>query len=193
MVSGALMETRYDNRARQRRVLGPGEAAVVPVGVVHDVSARGPVAALSVHVYSPRLNEMRFFDESGQVVAVEPLAEEAPERAGHREGRRPSSALRTALLVLLAERPDHGYDLAPRLSGLGVVADRAAVYRTLRTMERRGELRSGWCASDHGPARRVYEVTATGRSALAAAFDGMTAHGAAVEQVLHRAGALPPS
>ena len=77
VVSGALMETRYDHLARQRRVVGPGETVVVPVGVVHEVSARGPVAALSVHVYSPCLTEMRFFDERGQVVAVEPVAEES--------------------------------------------------------------------------------------------------------------------
>ena len=100
--------------------------------------------------------------------------------------RRPSAVLRTALLVLLAEEASHGYDLGDRLAELGLVADRSAVYRTLRSMDRCGDLRSVWCASERGPARRVYEVTEAGRTLLQRGLDGMTVHRVTVERVLHR-------
>lgn len=102
------------------------------------------------------------------------------------DSRRPAAVLRTALLVLLAEEASHGYDLVDRLAGLGLVADPSAVYRTLRTMDDRGDVRSDWRTSERGPARRVYEVTEAGRHLLRRDLDGMTVHRFAVEQVLRR-------
>lgn len=78
VVSGTLVEARHEASAPHRRVLGPGDAATVPVGLVHEVSARGEGPALSVHVYSPPLSEMRFYDAGGEVVAVEEVAQEEP-------------------------------------------------------------------------------------------------------------------
>jgi DNA-binding PadR family transcriptional regulator len=97
-----------------------------------------------------------------------------------------SAVLRTALLVLLAEREGHGYDLAPRLAELGLVPDKAALYRTLRAMDGLGELRSAWNASSHGPARRVYGLTEEGRRRLQRALDGMEAHSMTIERLLQR-------
>ena len=71
------------------------------------------------------------------------------------------------LLLLLRERPGHGYELVDRLRTLGLVeGDSAGVYRTLRSLERQGLTRSVWRSSAAGPARRTYSLTAEGLSAL---------------------------
>lgn len=96
------------------------------------------------------------------------------------------AVLRTALLVLLAERESHGYDLGPRLVELGVVPDMGGVYRTLRSMDGRGELRSTWDVSSHGPARRVYALTDEGRRMLQRALTAMEEHRTTINRVLLR-------
>jgi predicted metal-dependent enzyme (double-stranded beta helix superfamily) len=45
-----------------QRVLAPGRPHPVPVGTVHDVAHRGPEAATSIHVYSPPLTTMTYYD-----------------------------------------------------------------------------------------------------------------------------------
>lgn len=75
--------------------------------------------------------------------------------------------LEPCLLLLLRERPSHGYELADRLRELGFLdGDATAVYRTLRSMERAGLARSAWRSSASGPARRTYHLTAEGLFAL---------------------------
>ncbi len=82
-------------------------------------------------------------------------------------GMAPRNFLRACLLLLLRERPDHGYDLLARLGSLGLdQEDPGAVYRTLRGMEREGLVRSGWGESCSGPARRTYVLTPCGERAL---------------------------
>ena len=73
-----------------------------------------------------------------------------------------------ALLLLLRERPTHGYDLLERLPELtgDERVDVGNLYRVLRTLEERGLVRSEWDEAVPGPAKRVYEITAAGRSAL---------------------------
>ncbi|HVL27958.1 MAG TPA: helix-turn-helix transcriptional regulator [Acidimicrobiales bacterium] len=95
-----------------------------------------------------------------------------------------SAVLRTALLALLAERDSHGYDLVPRLETLGLNPDMAGVYRTLRSMDRRGELRSTWDTSSQGPPRRVYSVTEEGQELLRRAVAGMEAENLAMLRLL---------
>jgi PadR family transcriptional regulator PadR len=71
------------------------------------------------------------------------------------------------LLLLLRERPSHGYELADRLRTIGFAeGDPAAVYRTLRGLERDGLACSTWRSSAAGPARRTYHLTPAGLSAL---------------------------
>lgn len=100
-------------------------------------------------------------------------------------GVRPG-VLRTALLVLLAERDSHGYDLAPRLSELGVAADMGSLYRTLRSLDRQGDVRSAWDTSSQGPARRIYALTADGRRLLGQALVGLEEHSLTVARLLRR-------
>jgi poly-beta-hydroxybutyrate-responsive repressor len=73
------------------------------------------------------------------------------------------------LLLLLAERPDHGYDLVSRLRSLiDTDGDPGAVYRTLRHLERDGLVSSHWLPANGAPARRSYELTDAGRGLLRA-------------------------
>ena len=96
------------------------------------------------------------------------------------------AVVRTALLVLLAERDSHGYDLAARLAEFGLAPDMAALYRTLRSMDRCGEVRSAWVAASHGPARRVYALTEEGRRRLQGALDRIEAHRLTIDRLLFR-------
>ncbi|NEB37561.1 helix-turn-helix transcriptional regulator [Streptomyces sp. SID14515] len=89
--------------------------------------------------------------------------------AGHEVERR--ALLTPVLLLLLAERRGHGYELVQRLGAFGwEEAESAHVYRLLRGMEKCGEVTSRWCASASGPARRVYAITPQGAMDLALWF-----------------------
>ncbi|MFJ6513246.1 helix-turn-helix transcriptional regulator [Streptomyces sp. NPDC091406] len=89
--------------------------------------------------------------------------------AGHEVERR--ALLTPVLLLLLAERRGHGYELVQRLGAFGwEEAESAHVYRLLRGMEKSGEVTSQWCASGSGPARRVYAITPQGAMDLALWF-----------------------
>lgn len=73
--------------------------------------------------------------------------------------------LQPGLLLLLAQRPMHGYELIQSLNHLCFTCeecDPATVYRNLRRMEDDGLVRSHWQAGESGPARRVYHLTVEG-------------------------------
>ena len=79
--------------------------------------------------------------------------------------RRP--LLTSCLLLLLAEEPSHGYELAERLKQWGFdLPGPGPVYRELRALEDSGLVRSAWSPPKSGPVPRVYELTAAGRRAL---------------------------
>jgi PadR family transcriptional regulator, regulatory protein PadR len=83
-----------------------------------------------------------------------------------------------ALLLLLAERPTHGYELLEQLPPL-VGEERVDVgnlYRVLRGLEEEGVVTSEWSADLPGPAKRTYSLTDEGRALLAAwlgSLDGL--------------------
>ena len=80
----------------------------------------------------------------------------------------PRNFLQPCLLLLLAERADHGYELASRLRPLhDGEGDSGGVYRALRALEKHGLVRSEWRTSDVGPARRTYHITSAGLALLA--------------------------
>jgi PadR family transcriptional regulator PadR len=73
-----------------------------------------------------------------------------------------------AVLLLLRERPAHGYELLealPELTGEARV-DMGNLYRVLRSLEEDGLVRSEWEAGAPGPARRTYELTSDGHRLL---------------------------
>lgn len=72
VVDGELIEVRWAGSARHSRWVGARELVTFGVGIVHDVVATGRDPALSIHVYSPPLVEMRFFsDDARRVLGVE--------------------------------------------------------------------------------------------------------------------------
>lgn len=73
-----------------------------------------------------------------------------------------------ALLLLLQERPTHGYELLEQLGELlpGERVDMGNLYRVLRALEEDGLVTSTWQAELPGPAKRTYELTETGRRVL---------------------------
>jgi PadR family transcriptional regulator, regulatory protein PadR len=73
-----------------------------------------------------------------------------------------------SLLLLLRERPLHGYELIerlPELAGEGRI-DVGNLYRLLRALEAEGLVTSEWSADLPGPAKRTYELTPEGRRLL---------------------------
>lgn len=70
------------------------------------------------------------------------------------------------LLLMLKEKGStHGYDLSEGLAEYALTdaqIERAALYRTLRTLERNGYVKSTWDVNTGGPARRMYALTKTG-------------------------------
>jgi PadR family transcriptional regulator, regulatory protein PadR len=73
-----------------------------------------------------------------------------------------------SLLLLLRERPLHGYELLERIPELGVEGrvDIGNLYRLLRALEEEGLVSSEWSAELPGPAKRTYELTDEGRRLL---------------------------
>ncbi|MBN1996423.1 helix-turn-helix transcriptional regulator [candidate division KSB1 bacterium] len=74
-----------------------------------------------------------------------------------------------SIILLLWEKPCHGYELLNELPSFGFykgAADQAAVYRTLRHLEEHKLVESEWDVSGVGPARRLYRLTQTGREYL---------------------------
>jgi len=73
VASGRLLEHYTDLRWRppiRSRIVDPGVTVSVPGIRVHEVSNPGPTDALSVHVYSPPLTTMTFFDPRPDALLV---------------------------------------------------------------------------------------------------------------------------
>src|SRR2546423_15667375 len=73
-----------------------------------------------------------------------------------------------ALLLLLRERPRHGYELielVPELAG-GERVDVGNLYRFLRRLESEGIVESEWRGDLPGPAQRTYSLTPVGERLL---------------------------
>ncbi len=83
---------------------------------------------------------------------------------------RPRALMVAHVLLLLAERPRHGYELAESLRASefdGVTT--STVYRELAKLEEEGLVQSFWQSSQaRGPARHMYELTDVGRAGLVA-------------------------
>jgi PadR family transcriptional regulator PadR len=77
--------------------------------------------------------------------------------------------LELAVLAVIARGETYGYEILSTLEDAGFdgVGD-ASVYGTLRRLEQAGHLESRLVASDSGPARKYYSVTASGAEQLQA-------------------------
>ncbi len=91
------------------------------------------------------------------------------------------------LLLLIHERPGHGYDLIERLPCLGISdAEPGHVYKVLRGLERERLVASAWVTSPTGPARRRYELTAAGMTELETSMTRLAQLQRALETCLAR-------
>ena len=94
-----------------------------------------------------------------------------------------------ALLLLLAERPTHGYELLERLPPLlgEERVDVGNLYRVLRALEEDGVVTSEWRADLPGPTKRTYALTDDGRALLAAWLESLDALRGDLDDFLDRA------
>ena len=78
-------------------------------------------------------------------------------------------SIQAELLLLLGQRPSHGYELIQRLNDAEFKsreADAATVYRNLRHMDKDGLITSQWEVGESGPGRRLYKLTTLGEESL---------------------------
>ena len=110
-------------------------------------------------------------------------------RPGHWDVRaRVERFVEPSLLLLLRERPLHGYELIERLpevAGEGRI-DVGNLYRLLRALEAEGLVSSEWSAELPGPAKRTYELTDEGRRLLDRWADALRQAKADVQGFLDR-------
>lgn len=79
----------------------------------------------------------------------------------------PKNYLMAWLLVMLAEKNLHGYEITKDLNEkFEVITDAGTVYRALRQLERDGSISSWWNPTEQGPPRRLYALTPHGSAAL---------------------------
>ncbi len=78
VVRGSLVEMRWQDGQPAPRAVGPAETVTVGRGVVHDVIGVTD-GSLSVHVYSPPLSLMNYYDDSGAVLVGSELVGSADE------------------------------------------------------------------------------------------------------------------
>jgi PadR family transcriptional regulator, regulatory protein PadR len=113
-------------------------------------------------------------------VDTEDLGElDLPERLCRRHGRNhPCTCamgnlyrfVEPVVLLLLKENgASYGYDLSSYLQSYALTdaeIERAALYRVLNRLEMNGNVTSAWDVKTGGPARRIYQLTAKGRTHL---------------------------
>jgi PadR family transcriptional regulator, regulatory protein PadR len=93
--------------------------------------------------------------------------------------------LELAVLAVIARGETYGYEILSILesAGLDGVGD-ASVYGTLRRLEQAGHLDSRLAASDSGPARKYYSVTASGAQQLQAGTETWSRINAAFRELV---------
>ncbi len=80
---------------------------------------------------------------------------------------RPRNWLVPVVLLTLREWNSYGYELMERAAAFGFGAmNPGTLYRTLRQMEKNGQVKSKWETSKGGPARRMYSITEAGEAYL---------------------------
>lgn len=79
VVEGSLLERTVDADGPRARRLSPGSVSPLGAGLVHDVATPVDAPATSIHVYSPPLATMTFYEDgSGVPDRVLAVADETP-------------------------------------------------------------------------------------------------------------------
>jgi poly-beta-hydroxybutyrate-responsive repressor len=94
-----------------------------------------------------------------------------------------------AVLLLLRERPVHGYELLEQLPEVtGERVDMGNLYRFLRVLEADGIVSSRWDDAAPGPSKRVYELTDEGSALLEQWAEALRGSQARIDGFLARHG-----
>jgi DNA-binding PadR family transcriptional regulator len=94
-------------------------------------------------------------------------------------------------LLALTEGPAHGYELRARVGELDEDVDLPRLYRTLRTLELEGFVRSNWQVTPGSPPRRTYSITPAGRRLLDQWAAALRSTQNLLAEFLHRHDASP--
>ena len=95
--------------------------------------------------------------------------------------------LHSAVLLLLAEKPRHGYALTNAFADLGLGdMDRPRIYRTLAELEENGLVKVWDETSSTGYVRRVCSVTDLGHQSLSTAAEMIAHERSALDDFLER-------
>ena len=98
--------------------------------------------------------------------------------------------LRPSLLLMLAEKEAHGYELYDQLASLGFdpdCMDSSILYRDLRDMEEIGLIGSTWDDEDSkGPKRRVYKILDEGKVRLSEWIENLGSIRDQINQITER-------
>ena len=103
--------------------------------------------------------------------------------------------LEACLLQTLRQGAGHGYALMEPLVQFGIAQDdlnASTLYRTLRAMERKGWLTSGWESGGPGPRRRVYLLTQKGLQELDRRIGLMRARLTGIQRLVAEYAAFEP-
>src|SRR3954451_25112863 len=80
---------------------------------------------------------------------------------------RPTNLLMPLILISLQQWNSYGYELMQKTTAFWQEAiNPGTVYRTLRQMEKNGDVASTWETTKPGPARRMYSITDAGEAYL---------------------------
>ena len=95
------------------------------------------------------------------------------------------------ILFLLAESPDHGYELIQKIARTELWQDSppdpAGVYRVLRDMEKRGLISSDVTPDSRaGIGKRVFSITDEGRVCMANWAETLVRYRSGIDQVINR-------
>ncbi len=104
-------------------------------------------------------------------------------------GFKMSNIIYAVFLASLLEKPLYGYLLVEKLNEYGIKSDYVpygAAYRILRSMEAEGLVVSQWETSGNGPAKRIYEITDSGKSFLKEWFSVALKNLEIVEKILNK-------
>lgn len=85
---------------------------------------------------------------------------------GRGQGRFRRGWVESFVLLIIAEKPSHGYEIANKLSDFGVIltgiGQMGNLYRTLAKLEEMGFVVTDWDTTDSGPSKKVYKITEDG-------------------------------
>jgi PadR family transcriptional regulator len=80
---------------------------------------------------------------------------------------RPKNLLVPVILMELQQWDSYGYELMEKTARFWQEAiNPGTLYRTLRQMEKNGDVKSTWTTAKTGPARRMYSITEAGEACL---------------------------